>query len=78
MRSPAEGQEQVGVLKGHDASDMGWGDQVAFSPDGKWLAAGSEDGVELWELNLPAGDSRPVEPRGKQLATWGRIKRGSP
>ena len=53
-----KGQKQVGVLKGHDASDMGWFDQVAFSPDGKWLACGSENGVELWELNLPGPISR--------------------
>ncbi|MHC4498713.1 MAG: WD40 repeat domain-containing protein, partial [Planctomycetota bacterium] len=46
-------QEQVGVLTGHDATDFGWGDQVAISSDGKWLACGSENGVELWELNLP-------------------------
>ncbi len=45
-------QEQMGVLKGHDASDFGWSDQVAFSSDGKWLACGSENGVELWELDL--------------------------
>jgi WD40 repeat protein len=53
-----KGQKHVGVLKGHDASDMGWFDQVAFSPDGKWLACGSENGVELWELNLPGPISR--------------------
>ncbi|MFH1884578.1 MAG: WD40 repeat domain-containing protein [Planctomycetota bacterium] len=49
------GQEQVGVLKGHDALNK---PQVAFSSDGKWLAAGSENGVELWELNLPGPISR--------------------
>ncbi|TES89496.1 MAG: hypothetical protein E3J93_00370, partial [Dehalococcoidia bacterium] len=53
-----KGQKQVGVLTGHDASDMGWFDQVAFSPDGKWLACGSQNGVELWELNLPGPISR--------------------
>ncbi|MFC1636386.1 WD40 repeat domain-containing protein [Planctomycetota bacterium] len=46
-------REDVGVLKGHDATDFGWGDQVAISSDGKWLACGSENGVGLWELNLP-------------------------
>ena len=46
-------QEEVGVLKGHDASDIGWNDQVAFSSDGKWLACGGENGVELWELDRP-------------------------
>jgi WD40 repeat protein len=50
-----EGQEQVGLLKGHDALDK---PQVAFSSDGKWLAAGSINGVEFWELNLPAATSR--------------------
>jgi WD40 repeat protein len=46
-----ERQEQVGVFEGHDAADFGYGDQVAFSSDGKWLACGSENGVELWELD---------------------------
>jgi WD40 repeat protein len=46
-------QEQLGVLEGHDATDFGWCDQVAISSDGRWLACGSEDGVELWELHLP-------------------------
>jgi WD40 repeat protein len=46
-------QEQLGVLEGHNATDFGWSDQVAISSDGKWLACGSENGVELWELNLP-------------------------
>jgi hypothetical protein len=48
-----ESREEVGVLKGHDASDFGWGDNIDISSDGKWLACGSENGVELWELNLP-------------------------
>jgi glucose/arabinose dehydrogenase len=53
-----EGQQQVGVLKGHYASS-GSSDEVAFSSDGKWLACGSGDnGVELWELNLPGPISR--------------------
>jgi WD40 repeat protein len=46
-------QEQVGVLTGHDATDFGWGDTVELSADGKWLACGSETGVELWELDQP-------------------------
>jgi WD40 repeat protein len=46
-------QEQLGVLEGHDATDFGWNDQVAISSDGRWLACGSENGVEIWELNLP-------------------------
>jgi WD40 repeat protein len=52
-----EGQEQVGVLKGRDASG-GWSDEVAFSPVGKWLACGGENGVELWEVNLPGAAPR--------------------
>jgi len=43
-------QEQLGALQGHDASNVGWGDQVVMSPEGKWLACGSENGVELWEF----------------------------
>jgi dipeptidyl aminopeptidase/acylaminoacyl peptidase len=46
-------QEPVGVLTGHDATDFGHGDNVAFGTDGKWLACGSENGVELWELDRP-------------------------
>ncbi|MHC4627466.1 MAG: hypothetical protein ACYTDV_10840 [Planctomycetota bacterium] len=45
-----ERQEELGTLIGHDASDVGWNDQVIFSPDGKWLASGSENGVEFWEI----------------------------
>lgn len=47
-------QQEVGRLTGHDASDFGWGDQVDISSDGRWLACGSENGVELWEANLSA------------------------
>ncbi|MBL7184948.1 MAG: WD40 repeat domain-containing protein [Phycisphaerae bacterium] len=47
-------QVLVGLLSGHDASDIGWGDQVDFSSDGTWLACGGDNGVELWEANLPA------------------------
>jgi WD40 repeat protein len=46
-------QVLIGKLNGHDATDFGWHDQVDISSDGKWLACGSEDGVELWEANLP-------------------------
>jgi len=46
-------QEQMGVFTGHDALDSARIYQVAFSSDGRWLACGSENGVELWELNLP-------------------------
>jgi len=46
-------QVQVGVLVGHDSTDFGWGDEVEISSDGKWLACGSENGVELWQANLP-------------------------
>ena len=51
-------QEKLGALQGHDASDVGWGDQVTISPEGKWLACGSENGVELWEVNLPGPVSK--------------------
>jgi WD40 repeat protein len=47
-----EGQVLIGKLNGHDATDSGWHDQVDISSDGKWLACGSENGVELWEANL--------------------------
>ncbi len=53
-----ERQEQIGVLKGHDATDEGNPDRVAFSPDGTWLACGGDNGVELWEVNLPGLTSR--------------------
>lgn len=48
-----KGQVLIGKLNGHDATDFGWNDQVDISSDGKWLACGSENGVELWEANLP-------------------------
>ena len=63
-----EGQEQVGVLKGHDASDEGHTAEVAFSSDGKWLACGGENGVELWELNLP-GPTYAFRPKPADKAT---------
>jgi len=48
-----ETQEQEGIFEGHNAIDSGTLSHVAFSSDGKWLACGSENGIELWELNLP-------------------------
>jgi len=48
-----EKQEHMGIFEHHDAIDSGWASYVAFSSDGKWLACGSEDGVELWELDRP-------------------------
>ncbi|MCH8120091.1 MAG: WD40 repeat domain-containing protein [Planctomycetes bacterium] len=63
-----EGQEQVGLLKGHDASDEGHTAEVAFSSDGKWLACGGENGVELWELNLP-GPTYAFRPKPADKAT---------
>ncbi len=53
-----ERQELFETLEGHDASDGGNPDRVAFSPDGKWLACGGDNGVEIWELNLPGSTSR--------------------
>ncbi len=47
-----EMQEQEGIFEDHDAIDSGTISHVAFSSDGKWLACGSENGIELWELNL--------------------------
>jgi WD40 repeat protein len=46
-------QEEIGVFEGHDAIDSGSLGGVAFSSDGKWLACGSENGVELWGLDQP-------------------------
>ncbi|MFC1794272.1 kelch repeat-containing protein [Planctomycetota bacterium] len=46
-------REEVGALTGHDAIDNGGTGGLAFSSDGKWLASGGDNGVELWELNLP-------------------------
>ncbi len=48
-----EKQEQVGIFENHSAMASGTISHVAISSDGKWLACGSDNGVELWELNLP-------------------------
>ncbi|MFC1713748.1 sigma-70 family RNA polymerase sigma factor [Candidatus Poribacteria bacterium] len=66
-------KKQVAVLKGHTWMVS----SLSFSPDGGWLASGSYDGtVLLWEMNLDApSDGRPVEPAGKQIGTWGEVKR---
>ena len=79
----AEAQELIGLLHNHLGTDMG--DGVVFSPDGKWLATGSKNGVELWELNLadnapepvddPPEESKSVKSEGKYLVKWGEIKR---
>jgi len=62
-------QKQLAVFQGHK-------DRVkclAFSPNGKWLVSGSEDGTMLlWEVNLPS--SFDVEPKDKNLTTWGSVK----
>jgi len=51
-------QKEMGVLQGHDATDVPLTDQVDISSDGKWLACGSENGVELWQVNLPGSISQ--------------------
>ena len=38
--------ELVGLLGVH----VGWGNSLAFSPDGAILATGAEDGIILWDL----------------------------
>jgi WD40 repeat protein len=48
-----EKQQHLGVFVGHDPRDSGAISHVAFSSDGKWLACGSENGVELWEPDQP-------------------------
>jgi len=66
-----DGRKQVAALKGH--SDAVW--SVAFSPNGRWLASASKDGtVLLWEVNLDI-PGKSVEPAGKQLVTWGKMKK---
>ena len=51
-------QKEMGVLQGHDATDVPLTDQVDIGSDGRWLACGSENGVELWKLNLPSSISK--------------------
>ena len=61
-------QQQVGQLEHRNRIVA-----LAISPDGKWLASGSSDGVILlWEMNLP--DSVSVEPRDKLVVTFGGLK----
>ena len=63
------GREQIAVFEGPEES-------VAFSPGGKWLAAGGGKGtVLLWEVNVGGGPGISVESMGKQLRTWGMVKR---
>jgi WD40 repeat protein len=63
--------KEVAILHGHTS----WVEDIAFSPGGRWLASGSQDGtVLLWEVNLPGGP-RPVEPEGKLPGTWGEVKK---
>ncbi len=69
-------QKQVGSLDSlSDAGAVLNVMSVAFSPDGKWLVAGCGSGVvSLWEVNV--GDSGiSIEPMGKQLGTWGNVKK---
>ncbi len=63
-------QKEIAILEGHKSGVS----SVAVSRNGKWLASGSYDGtVLLWEVNLPS--PYPVKSKGKQLVTWGRVKR---
>jgi WD40 repeat protein len=65
------GQKQIGLLQGHTGVVY----SVAFSPGGKWLASGSDDGtILLWEVNLPAS-GKFIEPKGKRPMMWGDVKR---
>ena len=48
-------QTQRGQLTEHDVSSgLGWGHEVVFAPDGKWLACSSGNGVEIWDLDAPS------------------------
>ena len=66
-------KKRIATLKGH----TWYVSSLSFSPDGKWLASGSFDGtVLLWEMNLDIlQDGRPVEPKSKELGTWGEVKK---
>ena len=49
-------QKEIGSIDGAG--------KFAFSPDGRWIATGSDDGtVWLWEVNLPG--PHPTEPEGE-------------
>ena len=42
---------------------------MAFSPDGEWLASGSEDQtIRLWELSDPGAEPRVL--RGHEAKVW--------
>jgi WD40 repeat protein len=60
-------QTQVAALTGHDPLVIGGG-QAVISSDGKWLASNSDDGIELWELNLPGSDPIALVPEPSNRA----------
>lgn len=49
------------------------GAALAFSSDWGWLAVGTGGVISLWDTSA-IGTPRPVEPRTKQPATWGKVK----
>lgn len=44
---------------------------IAISPDGKYIAAGTDNGVQVWDLNTPKANSTPfLSPKASSLRIW--------
>jgi eukaryotic-like serine/threonine-protein kinase len=52
----------------HTFSNLSYAKKVAFTPDGRYLAAGTKSGVRMWDLTRPK-EPREIELKGQKNAT---------